>query len=166
MATIRLTNGKSAEVDDDLVEYLSGFRWYFIPRPRANGGESHGYAATTIAGKTTYMHRLILAAIGKFEIDHRDGNGLNNLASNLRRSTRRQNGMNQKKQAGKSSRLKGVTFDRFTGTWKAQIMQDARNYHLGRFNSEQEAGEAYDREAKRRFGEFAKLNFRQDKPTQ
>lgn len=40
----------------------------------------------------------------------------------------------------------------------AQLMLDGRNHYLGLYTDEIEAASAYDTEAKRRFGVFAKLN--------
>src|SRR5688572_1565148 len=49
------------------------------------------YAVAKLHGKTTYLHRLIMQAPAGMEVDHRDGNGLNNRRENLRLVTRTQN---------------------------------------------------------------------------
>jgi excisionase family DNA binding protein len=56
------------------------------------------------------MHRLIAGAARGEEVDHKDGDGLNNRRVNLRICTRRQNNMNRKKGSGCSSNFKGVSY--------------------------------------------------------
>ena len=43
--------------------------------------------------------------------------------------------------------------------WYACIKIDKRSIHLGSFGKEEKAAERYDKEAKKHFGEFARLNF-------
>lgn len=77
----------AAIVDDMDVDLVSGYKWgVFTPR-----GSKTRYARASIGGKVVYMHRLITGAGLGDEIDHIDGNGLNNARSNLRFVTRSQN---------------------------------------------------------------------------
>lgn len=60
-----------------------------------------------------------------------------------------------------SSRYRGVTLERATGLWMAQVYvpELRRQVHVGRYADEREAALAYDAEARRLLGERAKLNF-------
>lgn len=103
------------------------------------------------------MHRLILSAGEGDIVDHINGDGLDNRRSNLRIVTTQQNAFNQKHHGG-SSRHKGVSYRSDTGTWRAYITMDGVRRYLGNFASEDDAALAYNNEAARLFGEYAKLN--------
>lgn len=160
MKEIRLTQGKVALVDDADYAYLIGCKWYAINR---YGDVWHAYTPVkhTITGKQTtlYIHRLIMIATPSQEIDHKNGNGLDNRRSNLRIVTRRQNQQNQRPQRNASSIYKGVSWDKSTGKWIAIIKADGKQYNLGRFRDEIKAATVYDNAARYYFGEFAYLNF-------
>jgi len=105
------------------------------------------------------MHRIIMDAEKGEEIDHRDGNGLNNQRCNLRLCTHRQNLMNRRKTHKRcSSKFRGVSWEKRSGKWCAQIMIHYRHIHLGYFDDEVLAALAYNEAATKHFGEFAHLN--------
>jgi hypothetical protein len=58
-----------------------------------------------------------------------------------------------------TSRYRGVYRDPATRRWRAQVWQDGRNHHAGRFDTEQEAARARDDLAARLLGQAAVLNF-------
>lgn len=121
------------------------------------GGKKR-YAFTRIDGKTTYMHRLLMNAPDGVEVDHINGNGLDNRRSNLRLATRQQNCVNRPPVPNKTSRFKGVSWCRSSKKWVAVIHTNRKKTTLGYFVDEKEAARAYDKEASIRFGEFAFLN--------
>ena len=97
------------------------------------------------------------------EIDHKNGDGLNNCGYNLRKCTSLENLHNQKKRnlvSGKktSSIYKGVSWFKRTKKWHVQITSNYKNIHLGYFDSEIEAALEYDLAAVQYFKEFARLN--------
>jgi len=150
MKEIKLTKGKVALVDDEDFEFLSNHSWYFAEQ---------GYACSRINYKLVYMHRYIMNAKDNEEIDHRDGNGLNNQRSNLRKCNSTQNKANQRKKPIYTSKLKGVYWDKSRNKWNVIVTKNRKRYWLGRYDDEEEAGRAYDKKAKELFGEFACLNF-------
>jgi len=154
---IPLTQGKLAFVDARDYEQLNRHKWY------ANNQRGHWYArrAVTAEGKVRIitMHRILLGASPGIQIDHRNGDGLDNRRANLRVCTNGQNQMNSKKHTGCSSRYKGVVWHKATKKWRAQIGFEGHKQHLGLFTHEEEAARAYDEAAKHCFGSFARLNF-------
>lgn len=155
MKTIPLTQGKVALVDDEDFDRVNQFNWYAC-RDRKNW---YARRKLWIDGKQTtiHLHHVIFGV--SIPIDHLDNGGLNNQSTNLRVATNSQNQANCRKQKNRSSKYKGVTWDRWTERWMAKIKFNQHTFHLMRWDSEKDAAIAYDTAAKAYFGEFAKLNF-------
>lgn len=149
MKTITLSQGKVALVDDANFDLVIPFRWHAVKIKDA-------YYARDNDG--TYMHRLIMGAGPGEEVDHRDGDGLNNQRFNLRRCTHLQNLRNTRIQTNGSSKYKGVGWRPEKKKWRARIMVNGQDICLGHFNDELAAAMAYDKAAKVYFGEFARTN--------
>ncbi len=149
---IALTKGKFAIVAAADYERLNQHKW------TASKVGGTWYARRQSKGKTIFMHREIMHAPKGMVVDHIDGNGLNNHPTNLRLCTRRQNAYNSRTNHG-TSRYKGVSYDAATGKWRAAINHRGKHYHLGLFDTERQAAQAYDRQARTLFGEYAYLNF-------
>lgn len=97
MKTIQLTRGMVAIVDDDDYDHVTQFSWYAIKRRRL------WHAAHKRTNKPLYMHRVLLNAPPDMEVDHANGDGLDNRRHNLRLCTKRQNAQNRRSGAkGKS----------------------------------------------------------------
>jgi hypothetical protein len=107
-------------------------------------------------GKDCARHRIIFfLAFGLQppEIDHRDGDSLNDRVSNLRAADRFTNGTNRRNQLGKiSGAPKGVT--PVGKRWVAQIMTHGIHYHIGTYDSADAAHQAYCQKAKELHGAF------------
>lgn len=160
MKRIPLTKGKFATVDDKDFNYMSQWHWCAKRVKRAF------YAArnTTLCPgvyKTLFMHREILKAIIGMEVDHIDGDGLNNRRENLRAITPKQNRQaGRKKRIGCASKFRGVSWYKRIKKWQAAICVDGKDHHLGYFNSERGAAQAYDKKSKQLLGRFASPNFK------
>lgn len=113
--------------------------------------------ATGEPKSTVFMHRLILNPPRDMEVDHRDGDGLNNRRTNLRMCSHVQNSRNQRSRCG-SSEYKGVSWDGNAQKWRASIKQEGRCVYLGSFGTEVSAARAYNEAAVNRFGQFACVN--------
>ena len=148
---------------DDQDAWVLKFRW------KGMKGKSGIIYARVSSGKdglnNKYLHRLILGLKkGDPDVDHIDGDGLNNQKYNLRLATNSQNNMNQKKPKGSyTSIYKGVRWHKGGKKWQASIRKDGKLMHIGCYISEVEAGKAYDKKARGMFGEYARLNFPESK---
>lgn len=148
MKKILLTRGKVALVDDGDFKWLSQWKWcaqksrYTFYALRTTRVSETDFPQTTIM-----MHRLILEEHNLLqpghEVDHRDGNGLNNQISNLRSVTRRQNQQNRVNGKKKSSKFPGVHWKKRGKKWTSQIRINGKVKYLGLFEKEEDAAMAY-----------------------
>lgn len=143
-----------ALIDEADYELVSQYRW------RAHSAGSGLYYAIQGARDTNSMHRLIMSPPDNMQVDHINGDGLDNRRSNLRIATSSQNHANRKRLLRvKSSVYRGVTWHKAAGKWQAAIKANQAFHYLGVYESEEDAARAYDRAAMIYFGEFANTNF-------
>lgn len=125
------------------------------------------YWLMSIRGKRYRAHRIIWIfhhgyIPNGYEIDHIDGNRINNRIDNLRLVTRAQNGKNKINYTDKHF---GVRYDARYKKWRAQIKENGNVRHIGTFNTENEAIKAR-KEAEKKYGFHAghgkKLQFLPD----
>jgi hypothetical protein len=90
------------------------------------------------------------------QVDHINGNGLDNRKENLRICSHSENQWNRTKYKNNKSGYKGVFFHSKTGHWEAGIRINGKREYLGVFNTPQEASLAYSRKAIELHGEFAR----------
>src|SRR5262245_60134172 len=138
MHQIPLSQGMVALVDDEDFERLRHRVWSFHPLGYAVRQSAAGFRPRFV-----YMHREVLRAPPAWEVDHKNGDGLDNRRDNLRLVEHAQNCRNMRTRPH-SSRFRGVSFNGKSGKWEAAIMADYRKFHLGSFDSEEEAALAYD----------------------
>jgi len=151
---IPLSYGKWAIVDAADYGRLSSYKWCAVKEKR------NWYAKTLDKDcNRLALHRLIMDAPKGLVVDHIDHNCLNNRRSNLRLCTQKQNNCNTLPRKGCSSKYKGVSFNKARKRFIAYIQHNKKRYFLGYFDDEIDAAKAYDKAAKKFFGEFAYLNF-------
>lgn len=159
MKEIELTKGKVARVSDHRFEYLNQRRW------QAYQNEQGGWYAMRSEGtrpfqKNIKMHREIMGVTDpNIQVDHWDGDGLNNIDENLRVATNTQNAFNRGANKNNKSGFKGVSWHKKDNKYQASIQANGINIHLGYFTDPLDAARAYDEAAKKHHGEFAKTNF-------
>lgn len=140
MREIPLTQGKVALVDDCDYEYLNQWKWC---------AHNHGYTFYAVrtsrkSGKqdTILMHRIVGKRMGldmSLEVDHIKRNGLNNQRRNLRSATDSQQKQNQSIQKNNISGYRGVSWNKQTCKWRAEIWYSKKHIFLGYFDDIKDA---------------------------
>lgn len=143
-----------AMVDNDYFDLLSEFKWCL---------NHNGYAVTrrkhNQKGKLTFMHHIVFGTFPSDGlIDHINRNPLDNRKSNLRVANKSENGMNRQENKNNTSGFKGVTYLKKNNKWMAGIKINYKRKYLGSFNTALKASKAYDKEAKKQFGNYSYLN--------
>lgn len=153
---IPLTQGYVTTVDEVDAD-LAHMHWH------THESSSKEYARLNERRGRHYMHRIILSRIlgrelARLErVDHIDLDGLNNRRRNLRLATDATNGQNRGRNKNNASGYKGVSYDKRNGKWVAQIDANGKHYPLGRFDTAEQAYEAYCAAAKELHGAFARV---------
>jgi hypothetical protein len=94
-----------------------------------------------------YVHRIVWAmAHGSWpenEIDHINGIRDDNRLANLREATRHENQHNLPKPITNTSGYPGVDWDKASYKWRARVVLDGREFHIGQFADQDAAYRAY-----------------------
>ena len=151
MLRIYIGKGKFAIIDDDDAQRVLQYKWHCSSHPYA---QKH---SDRTGQRPIYMHRFILDAPPDKVVDHVNGDTLDNRKENLRLATRAENLRNRPKERSNTSGYKGVW--RNKKRWAASITYEGKQYHLGTYDTPEEAAQAYDAGAREYHGEFAALNF-------
>lgn len=152
-----------ALVDDKDYEELNKHKWCPREDKRKDEDKHNFYAIRALYPTKTKrvelrMHRVILNAPKGTQVDHIDGNGLNNQRHNMRLCTNQQNNYNRLCGGG-TSKFKGVSWQASSCKWLAFIKHNQKSCYLGGFLTEKGAAKVYDQKAREIFGEFACVNF-------
>jgi hypothetical protein len=99
------------------------------------------YARYWDGNKKQFLHRFLMDFPDILMVDHINHNTFDNRSCNLRLADNRLNQSNQKRET--SSKYTGVSWDKRAQKWKAYIQIDGKLHHLGYFESEESAYEAY-----------------------
>jgi hypothetical protein len=139
----KYASNRYAIVDADDYIRIAPHNWHVDERD---------YVYTFIKANRVYLHRLIMRVSEcSILIDHANHNKLDNRKSNLRKCSNSQNQANTKSWGGRKT--KGVY--RHRTKWVARISFNGDRIYLGRFDSMDEALNAYNKKSKELFKEFS-----------
>lgn len=153
VAFIPLTRGYEAVISVEDVSLVGEWLWY----SQLDGNTVYAVRndRSGCKPKTVYMHRLIMDEPAG-EVDHRDGDGLNNRRMNLRIATGSQNRQNSRLSKRNTSGFKGVSYFERRGKWQAHIGIKGRTKFLGLFDSPEDAHVAYCKASAELHGNFGR----------
>lgn len=139
-------SGKFAIVDDEDFNLVSYKKWYL---------STLGYAVTAYRER---MHTTINKTPKGKLTDHINRDKLDNRKVNLRTANYKENIVNRGPHSNNKLGVKGVSFHKSTGKYRAQISVDGVVKHLGTFETIEGAKKAYNLSAQLYFKEFAYIN--------
>lgn len=157
IAHIKMSNTNNEMLcDAECVEELLKYYW----------SEHRGYARSNINKKHIYAHRIIMK-VGNFktneQIDHINGNTLDNRKSNLRIVTSRQNGLNSSIRKDNTSTVTGVSWIKKQKKWLARVYDNGKEIRLGYFDEFEDAVKARKIAENNYYGKYSYDNSRNKK---
>lgn len=140
-----------ALVSEEDYERVSALKWSFAGRGyvRAAGPRRRGEKFQTI-----YMHRLVMDAADGMQVDHRNGDKLDNRRENLREVTNSQNHAGFSSKPPGVSGERGVYLDKRRGTYQARVTHLGKTYQSAGFKTVEEAVAWRNRKGREIHGEF------------
>ena len=151
---------KVSLVDDVDWEFLHRFKWRTNLIKRC--GNCYGTREIWNKGNrySEHLHRVVLERkIGrkltkKEQVDHIDGNGLNNTRNNLRLSNQCQNMANARKRKDNLTGVRGVHFNKAKNKFEVYINKNRKRFRLGRYKTLKDATKVREEAEKKFYGEF------------
>lgn len=155
IAVIPLSNGRFAIIDAADAPLVEGRNWHAARSRNTFYARTNDLRREGRGRGSLRLHRVILGAADGTEVDHIDGNGLNNRRCNLRSTTTGENQRNAKLRKDNRTGLKGVS--RRGDRWVARITHEKQLIYLGTYDEALAAYAAYCTAAENLHGEFARF---------
>ena len=157
---IPLSRGKYAIVDPDDYERIRKYKWYVCPSDRTYYAIRGQWSPRLRKRLTIAMHREVIDVPDDLYVDHINHHGWDNRKANLRPATAADNARNSRyPKINTTSKYRGVWYNKKKKRWRAVIGLNNTRKIIGNFRDEIDAAKAYDRAAKKHYGQFAILNF-------
>jgi HNH endonuclease len=150
--SIELSQGQACLVSVEDFDKVSARRWH---ARHDNSGKFYACRAGVREDgrKTKFdMHRELLSPPAGYQVDHINGNSLDNRRENLRIATASENGRNRGPNKNNTTGIKGVSL--IKGKFVAQLTLHRKNRIIGRFPTLEAAGKAVKSATARLHGEF------------
>lgn len=117
-----------------------------------------GHAVIKFKNTTHTLARVLIKAPWNYDVDHKNGNPLDNRIDNLQLITEQHNIAKGKMWNSNTSGYRGVCYIKETRKWLARVKVNKKQIHLGCHLTKEDAALAYNIAAKQYFGEFAFQN--------
>lgn len=152
----------------EVLEYRDGALYWRVRLSSRNAPGSlagcrsgdAGYCLISVDRHTTSAHQIVWAIHnGEWppegrQVDHINGDRLDNRIDNLRLVDITQQACNKKVRKNNSLGVKGVCWDASRGRYKAQLDFQRKHYNIGHFDTIEEASQAYQALADQLHGEY------------
>ncbi len=141
IAFVPLSQGYEAVIDTADAPLVGNFNW----TAKISHRTVYAHRKTQLNGvqRVFLLHRVLAGEPSGMQVDHIDNDGLNNRRENLRIVTHQQNTQNSRARVNNSSGFKGVSLDKKSRKWLAQIQSDKKKRNLGLFETPEDAHAAY-----------------------
>lgn len=164
IAVVDLSKGQRTFIDVESIPAVERWNWSACWQHDGYRAVRSCKAAHTLRGRTNvYLSRAVWEYHNGptpegFEVEHRNGNPLDNRLDNLRLATHSQNMLNVRRHRDTASGLKGAyrTHKSCEKPWRSVIKANGRNHWLGYFNTAEEAHAAYCQASRELHGEFGR----------
>lgn len=121
-----------------------------------------GYFKGTSSKNILLLHRLFTNANKNENIDHINGDTLDNRLCNLRKCNQSENRCNSIKPLhGVTSKFKGVGWVKKDKVWRVRVYKNKKSVYTGYFKNELDAAKSYDYHSKIHHGSFSLNNIKQ-----
>lgn len=133
----------TADYLNSIFKYENGFLFWKVSKGAVKAGKkvasinSEGRYTVAINGKSYLVHRVIFCMHHGFfpeQVDHIDGNCINNLIENLREATHSQNAQNAKTRFDNACGLKNITYNSQYKKWYVRVGVNKKRLFLGSFD--------------------------------
>lgn len=150
---IVLTRGAVAIIDEKDYEEVSKFKWCYDGRYASRGL----YDRSTKKRSMQRLHTFLMNTPKGMNVDHINGNKLDNRRSNLRICSHNQNLWNYGKHRDNGTGYKGVILDKRYSRYQARIQVNKITYSSPWFDTPEEAHKAYKQLSKTHHGEYSNV---------
>jgi hypothetical protein len=155
-AYVALTKGYKAVIDAEDAHLVDGWNWTALVRRNTVYAYRKDCSGQKL--RAAYMHRVIMGEPEGLQVDHRDGDGLNNCRSNLREATHAENMRNRRLGRDNTTGFKGVAWHKASGKYQAKIRLNGERKWLGLHDTPEAAHAAYRKASTRLHGEFGRIS--------
>lgn len=166
IAKVFFNRGGFFIVDKKDLKKITQYTWH-TNHGREKNGKKYGVYARTYVYTKNYdfdtgwkatcllAHRLICSPPKGFQVDHANGNTLDNRRCNLRVVTQSNNQRNQRIRTKNKNLIPGVSFYKRDGNYRVQMSVNGKNKHFGYFETKEKAEKFLKQKHVEFFGEYS-----------
>lgn len=149
--------GYEVVIDDEDFKTVSGIAWTVTPKSSRGGPYVIKHKMVNGKKRIVFLHRFLLNEPGGKEVDHKNGDTLDNRKANLRIASHSNNQWNRWRNKNNKTGFKGAHYCIRDKKYRARIFKDGKCVSLGNYNTPEEAYDAYCEASVKLHGEFGRV---------